>query len=128
MKKRILYVSVFLVIGFFMTCSFTLAQEKSDEELKKQYGPVLGEYAFDLSGQTVTLNFYVKGGTLWADSGDGRPATMKLAVENTFEFTAEDSVNGTFEFKFIKDDQGKYSVCHVVNSGMGLDAKGTKKE
>ncbi len=126
MKKRIVHVCVFLVIGLFLTCSIAAALEQSDEELKKKYAPILGEYAFEWGGQTLTLNFYIKGGALWADSGDGRPFTMKPAVENTFEFTAEDSVNGTFEFKFLKDDQGKYSICHVVNSGMGLDLRGTK--
>ncbi len=128
MKKRILHVFVFLVFGIFLTCSINLAQEKSDEELKKEYAPVLGEYAFDWGGRTFTLNFYVEGSALWADSGDGRPVTMKPAIESPFELTAEDPINGTFRFKFLKDDQGKYSVCHVVNSGMGLDAKGTKKE
>lgn len=128
MKNRILHGFVFLVFGVFMTCSFNLAQEKADEELKKEFAPILGEYAFDWNGQTFTLNFYVEGGALWADSGDGRPVTMKRALENTFEFVAEDPINGTFQFKFPKDDQGKYSVCHVVNSGLGLDAKGKKKE
>jgi hypothetical protein len=128
MKKPILHVFMFLVFGIFIASSFNLAQEKSDEELKKEYAPILGEYAFDWDGQTFTLNFYVEGGALWADSGDGRPVTMKPAGENTFEFIAEDPINGTFKFKFLKDDQGKYSVCQVVNSGMGLDAKGKKKE
>ena len=128
MKKRLLHGFVFLVFGIFMAHSFSLAQEKSDEELKKEYAPILGEYAFDWNGQTFFLNFYVEGGALWADSGDGRPVTMKPAPENTFEFIAEDSVDGTFQFKFSKDDQGKYSVCQVINSGMGLDAQGKKKE
>jgi hypothetical protein len=118
---------VFLVFGIFMAYSFNLAQEKSDEELKKEYAPILGEYAFDWDGQTFTLNFYVEGSALWADSGDGRPVTMKQAVENAFEFIAEDPINGTFKFRFSKDDQGKYSVCQVVNSGIGLDAQGKKK-
>ena len=127
MKKRILHVFVLLVIGFFLTCSITHAQENSDEELKKRYAMVLGEYGFEWGGQTFILNFYVEGGALWVDSGDGRPLTMKPAAENTFEFIVEDPSHGTFKFKFLKDDQGKYSLCHAVNSGMELDVKGTKK-
>jgi len=52
---------------------------------------------------------------------------MKPAGENIFQFTAEDPVNGTVEIIFLKDGQGRYAVCHVVNSEMGLNAKGTKK-
>ncbi|UCE21095.1 MAG: class I SAM-dependent methyltransferase [Candidatus Aminicenantes bacterium] len=126
MKKRILHGFMFFVVGLLVTYSISLAQGKSDEELKKMYAPVLGEYAFEWEGLTLTLNFYVKAGALWGDSGDGRPMTLKPAVENTFEFTAEDAKNGTYELKFLKDDQGKYSVCHVINSGIGLDIKGTK--
>jgi len=128
MKKRIVYVFLFLVIGFFLTCFIAPAQEKSDEMLKKKYAPILNEYEFDWSGESFTLNFYVEGSALWVDSGDGRPLIMRKTGENIFEFTAEDSINGTFKFKFLKDDQGKYSDCHVVNAGMGIDIKGTKLE
>jgi len=127
MQKRIFPVFVFWVIGFFVICSISPGQQKSDKDLKKTYGTILGEYVFDWGGQTFTLNFYVKDNALWSDSGDGRPMAMKTAVKNTFEFTVEDFVNGTFEIKFLKDDQGKYSICHVINSGMKLDLKGIKQ-
>lgn len=125
-RKRIFQLFVFFVVGLFIACAVSTAQEKSNEELKTEYAPVLGEYEFDWSGRTFTMKFYVEGGALWADSGDGRPVTMKPAGENEFEFTAKDTINGTFEFKFLKDDQDKYSVCHVVNTATGLDTKGTR--
>lgn len=128
LKKRVFRISVFLVVGLFLVCSVTLAQEKSDEDLKKEFAQILGEYAFEVEGQTFTLNFYVEGGELWADSGDGRPATMKAIEDEVFAFTAEDPVSGLFEIKFLKDDQGKYTVCHVINRDMGLETKGIKKK
>lgn len=125
-KNHILCVMVCMGIGLCMVCSITMAQEKSDEDLKKEYAPILGEYAFDSGGEAFTLKFYIEGGALWADSGDGRPATMKPIEDEVFAFTAEDPINGLFEIKFLKDDQGEYTICHVVNASMGLDIKGTK--
>lgn len=127
--RRFLYLIVFLTVGFFIARPVSLAQEKSDEELKKEYAPILGEYEFDLSdmgGETQILNFYVEDGALWADSGDGRPATMEPVEKEGFAFTAEDPDNGIFEIEFLKDDQGEYTICHVVNSNMGVDIKGNK--
>lgn len=126
MKNPISVLIVCLVIGLFMVCSITLAQEKSDEGLKKEYAPILGEYAFDSEGAAFALKFYIEGGALWADSGDGRPATMKPVEGEVFAFTAEDPISGIFEIKFLKDDQGEYTLCNVANEGMGLETKGKK--
>ncbi len=126
LKNWVFCLIVCLVIVLFVVNSPSLAQEKADEELKKEYSAILAEYEFDWGGQTFILNFYVEGGALWADSGDGRPVTMKPKEEGTFAFTAEDPINGVFEFVFLKDGQGEFTICHLVNSGMGLDLKGTK--
>lgn len=128
LKKHIFRMSVFSVAVLFLAFSVSLAQEKSDEDLKKEFAQILGEYAFDMEGQTFTLNFYVEGGELWADSGDGRPATMKPIEDEVFAFTAEDPVSGLFEIKFLKDDQGNYTVCRVINRDMGIETKGIKKK
>ena len=125
-KSHISALMACLVVGLFLTCAGSFAQERSDEDLKKEYAPILGEYMFESGMGSFTLKFYIEGGALWADSGDGRPATMKPVDEEGFAFTAEDSINGLFQLKFLKDDQGEYSQCHVVNDNMGLDIKGTK--
>jgi len=126
LKNRHLWIFVCLVVGLFVVFSVTLAQEKSDEDLKKEYASILGEYAFDPGEAAFALKFYVEGGALWADSGDGRPATMKPIEDEVFAFTAEDPISGIFEIKFLKDDQGEYTLCHVVNEDMGLEVKGIK--
>jgi hypothetical protein len=125
-KNRISFLSVCLVAGLFTICFNCLAQEKSDEDLKKEYAPILGEYAFDSLGEAFTLKFYIEEGALWADSGDGRPATMKPIEDEVFSFTAEDPISGVFRIKFLKDDQGEYTLCHVVNEDMGLETEGIK--
>jgi hypothetical protein len=128
-KKRLLYPLVFLMLGFLIVRSVSLAQEKSDEELKKAYAAILGEYEFDLSdmgGNVEILRFYVEDGALWADSGDGRPATMEPMGDEGFKFRTEDPESGIFEIEFLQDDQSEYTICHVVNSTMGVDITGTK--
>jgi hypothetical protein len=126
LKNRILRIFGCLVVGRFVVSSVSMAQEKSDENLKKEYALILGEYAFDSGGGAFTLKFYIEGGALWADSGDGRPATMKPIENEVFAFTAEDPISGVFEIKFLKDDQGEYSTCHVANTSMGMEIEGTK--
>jgi len=125
-KNQVLCTIAFFILFLSMALSVTVAQVGSDEELKKKYAPILGEYEFLTAGGAFTLKFYVEGGALWADSGDGRPATMEPLKDKEFEFTAEDPQAGIFEIKFLKDDQGKHTICHVVNTGMGLDAIGNK--
>ena len=126
LKNRILCFFVCFVIVLFVVSSFSVAQKKSEEELKKEYAPILGEYEFVTGGQTDIIRFYIEDGSLWADSGDGRPATLKAVEDEVFSFTAEDPINGMFEIKFLKDDQGKYITCHIVNAAMGLEIEGIR--
>lgn len=128
MKNSISLVIMCLIVGLFTIGPVCLAQQKSDEDLKKEYAPILGEYTFESEGGSFTLKFYIEDNALWADSGDGRPATMKPIDDEMFAFTAEDPISGLFEIRFLKDDQGEYTKCHVVNGDMGLDITGTKIE
>jgi len=117
---------VCLVVGLLIAGSVSVAQEKSDEDLKKEYAPILGEYEFVVGGQTDIIRFYIEGNALWADSGDGRPATLEPVEDEVLSFTAEDPISGLFEIKFFKDDQGEYTKYHIANTTMGLEIDGTK--
>jgi hypothetical protein len=125
-ENRMTLIIVCLVVVAMMAGTVSWAQEKSDEELKKEYAPILGEYEFVLGGQAEVLRFYIEGNALWADSGDGRPATMEPVKDEVFKFRAEDPIGGTFEFTFSKDDQGDYTFCTLFHSQSGTEAKGTK--
>jgi hypothetical protein len=113
-------------VVLFVVNSFSITQKKSEEELKKEYAPILGEYEFVTGAGADIIRFYIEDGSLWADSGDGRPVTLKPVEEEVFSFTAEDPINGMFEIKFLKDDQGEYTTCQIVNTAMGLDFEGIK--
>ena len=114
------------ILSLCVSGSPAVPQPGQDEELKKMYAPILGEYEFSMLEGTFYLNFYIEEGDLWADSGDGRPAVMKPSEDKQFAFKAEDPQSGIFSFQFLKDDQAEYTICHVVNEGMGLDIKGSK--
>ncbi len=122
-------VSTTVILGILFTFSFSRAQEKSDEALKKRYEPILGEYEFDMSsmgGGTFWLKYYVQDGNLWVDSGDGRPAIMQPAEGQTFVFKAEDPEAGTFKISFEKDESGAYSTNRVLMDMQGIEVLGRK--
>ncbi len=105
------------------------SQDLTDEELKKKYEAIIGEYEFDLSemgGDMVLLKFYIEEGELWADSGDGRPSALEPIEDMEFAFTGEDPEQGRFEFYFTKDEEGQYTKCRVVIESMGLEIFGIK--
>jgi hypothetical protein len=96
------------------------------QDLEKKYAAIIGDYEFDWGQGAITLQFYIKDGELWADSGDGRPAVMKSVDGEVFTFTAEDPVEGVFRIKFDKDEQGEYTICQVANEAAGMEITGKK--
>lgn len=73
-KNRTLCILACYIMVLFMASTVSIAQEKTDEDIKKKYVAIVGEYEFDLSdigGGTVIINFHVEGGAIWADSGNG---------------------------------------------------------
>jgi hypothetical protein len=53
---------------------------------------------------------------------------MEPVEGKEFEFTVEDPDEGTYQIKFLKDDTGKFTKCHLFNDLMGMDVTGTKVE
>jgi len=128
-KSRRFYIFLSLILGVLMVGSVCFSQEKSDEELKKKYALILGEYEFDLSefgGAVIVLNIHIENGALWGDSGDGNPVTLEPVEDGRFEFTADDPESGALEITFLKDDQGQYTKCHIKLLDMGLEITGNK--
>jgi hypothetical protein len=128
-KSDAFLIFALVALASVLATSFSAAQEKSDDALKKEYGLILGEYEFDateMGGGTFVLNYFVKDGNLWADSGDGRPAIMQPVEGETFSFRAEDPVGGAFKIKFEKDEQGAYTKSRVFIEMAGVEVVGRK--
>ena len=120
---------IFVALLLLAVNGFVFSQDQTDEELKKKYEAIIGDYEFDLSEmgeETALLTFYIEEGELWADSGDGRPASLEPIEDLEFAFTGEDPEQGRFEFYFLKDDEGQYSKFRVVIESMGLEIIGFK--
>jgi hypothetical protein len=106
-----------------------VSQENVDEQLEKKYAAILGDCEFDLTdlgGETQVLNYYIHDGKLWVDSGDGRPAVMEPGKDEEFKFAANDPESGHFEITFLKDDEGKYSICRIYIENANLEITGFK--
>jgi hypothetical protein len=123
----VIIVSLFLAILLFGTITFS---SQTDDELKKKYAPILGTYEFDMADYEMgveTVKIYVEYGSLWAlPSTNDSPAEMIAVEEKEFEFNIEDPDEGSYEIKFMKDDKGEYSKCHVINEFAGMDIIGSK--
>ncbi|MEE8376774.1 MAG: hypothetical protein V3R45_00255 [Candidatus Aminicenantaceae bacterium] len=129
LRNQKLQMCVCLILVMFMVSSISFALGNQDEELQKKYAAILGEYEFDLSefgGEPIVVEFRVDSGSLWADSGDGQPTTLEPIGDEPYEFTADDPESGALEIKFVKDDEGKYTICTIALLDQGAEISGNK--
>ena len=105
---------------------------QTTEELEKKYAPILGLYNFDLNDLglgSVGIKFYAEDNLLWALTDvSSEPGKMVPVEGKEFEFIIEDDEEGTYEIKFIKDNQGNYTKCQVKNPNMSMDVIGIKEK
>ena len=101
------------------------------QDLEKKYAPIVGDYEFDMSEAgmgVLTVQIYVENDALWAwpqDAGD--PGEMVPKEGEEFVFTIQDDMS-EWVLTFTKDESGKYTKCHAVNEGQGIDIMGEKIE
>ena len=122
---------VSLILALFMLASISFAQTEQDEELKKKFAPILGEYEFDLTdfgAGIIFIKFHIDNGALWAESGLGSPFTLEQTEDESFEFTSDDPDSGALEIKFSKDDKDQYTICQIAILDQGVEITGTKIE
>jgi hypothetical protein len=79
-----------------------------------------------MGGDVQVVTFRIEEGKLWIDSGDGDPGVCEPVEGADFELKATASDGQEFEIKFVKDSEGKYTVCNINILSMGLEVSGTK--
>ncbi len=120
-KKRM---GVILLAAAFLA-AFSFASGPQDKPAAHKYEPYCGEYNIDLSsygGGLVTAKVYIENDvlTIWADRSE--PPDILKPVENSeTKFFLDDPEEGHWEIEFLKDDQGKFAKCRLINSGLGID-------
>jgi glutamine amidotransferase-like uncharacterized protein len=119
-----------LAISAMFLTTISLDSQDSPQYPKKTYSEVLGDFEFVLSdiGMGISIiTFYAEDGTLWAREGTATEASELTPVRGKeYEFTVKDRDEGLYELKFLKDEFGLYTKCHVKNHSLGIDATGNK--
>lgn len=113
-----------------LIAAFVFASGPQEKKAADKYAAICGQYRFDLTSfgaPIVTAKIYVEndGIYIWADTSDS-PDQMSPVENSEAKFFLDDPDEGHWEFEFIKDDAGKFTKCHIVNAGMGIDAVGEK--
>ena len=125
-RIRSLILASFLVVLWAAGYLPGLGSQTASEILAKKVEKFIGKYALVLKGETTILDFSVREGAFWVDSGDGRPVIIEPVQEAPDKFACDDIKNGHFQFEFLKDETGAYTKCHIVAADLGLDAVAEK--
>jgi hypothetical protein len=124
-----MFLATLILILFWTVVSVSASK---GEDLEKKYAPILGDYSFDMSDLgygVLKVTFYVENEKLLAITEiSSTPGEMEPMEEKVFEFTIEDPDEGLYSIKFLKDNSGKYTKCHIFNESMGMDVTGERVE
>jgi len=119
-----------VTLTFILFWIVVSASADAGEDLEKKYVSILGDYSFDISNQgygVLKVTFYAENEKLLAITEvSSTPGQMDPVEGKDFEFTIEDPDEGMYSIKFLKDDTGKYTKCHIFNDSMGMDVIGEK--
>jgi hypothetical protein len=121
--------SVFLAAATLIA-AFSFASGPQEKKAADKRAAYCGEYHFDLSSYgagLITAKVYVESDALyiWADKSE--PPDVLNPVENEpTKFFLDDPDEGHWDIEFLKDEQGKFTRCRLVNPGLGIDVIGEK--
>jgi hypothetical protein len=113
-----------------LIAAFVFASGPQEKKAADKYAAYCGQYSFDLSSfgaGVIAVKVYVEndGIYIWADTSDS-PDLMNPVENSETKFFLDDPDEGHWDFEFLKDDAGKFTKCHIINAGMGIDSVGEK--
>jgi len=109
---------------------FSFASGPQEKSAAQKFTAYCGEYNFDLTSYgagLLTAKVYIENDALymWADRSE--PPDILNPVKNSeTKFFLDDPEEGHWDIEFLKDDQGKFTKCRIVNPGLGIDAVGER--
>ena len=113
-----------------LIAAYSFASEPQVKKAADKYAAYCGEYSFDLSSYgagLLTAKVYVENDAfyIWADKSEP-PDVMNPVESEPTKFFLDDPEEGHWDIEFLKDDQGKFTKCRLVNTGLGIDVIGEK--
>jgi len=106
----------------------SFSSEPQGKKAADKYAAYCGEYQFDLTSYgagLITAKVYVENDSLymWADKSE--PPDVIIPVENSeTKFYLDAPDEGHWDIEFLKDDQGKFTLCRLINKEHGIDVVG----
>ena len=120
-----------LLMVLLMGMALTGGARSPNQGIHDKYAKILGDYVFDLGeggGGRIFLKFHFLEGHLWGASPEGEEFKFAPVEGRQFAFKGEDEFLGTVKATFLKDDQGEYTICHLVIEGLEIDVEGKRLE
>ncbi len=108
----------------------SFASEPQGKKAADKYAAYCGEYQFDLTSYGegfITVEVYIENDSLyiWADKSE--PPDIVTPVENSeTKFYLDAPDEGHWDIEFLKDDQGKFTLCRLINEGLSINVVGKK--
>jgi len=119
-----------LALVLFVLCSFSFAREMQEVDLEKKYADIIGNWELNLTDAgmgMLPVEFYVESGAIWVIPADDPPLKMVLIEGEEWKFEVDDG-DSIWRLEFMKDDNGKYHTCKVINEAEGINTTGKKIE
>lgn len=111
----------FLALALFVFSFSMVAAYAADGG---KYDALVGDYEFDVQGQTMVISFTEEDGNLMA-APQGQEAVAIEPVEGEdLKFDVTTPEGQYYELQFIKDDSGKVNSCIITT--MGMEMEGTR--
>lgn len=125
MERTFIRLALVLVVLSFSV--FAIGIQEAD--LEKKYTDIFGKWELNLSDVkmgAVSLECYLENGAIWMAPPSDPPFKLVLVEGEEWKFEVEG--DSSWRFEFMKDDNGKYHMCKVINRAQGIDTTGKKIE
>ena len=94
-------------------------------DMAKIMAEIAGTYDFDIQGQAIVLNFFVRDGKLYGmPEGETAQLLMPVKGDNPLKFDVTVADNGQYyEIEFARSEKGEIDKCTMKTQGQEIVGK-----